>query len=373
MKILGIAPKGTFSGFENTFFEAIRKQGADVDSLHVDLPFLKFIATLKSVSLSKSKWGLQRDLAYNTSIDAYIAKSQYVKSYIANCGKSYDAIYQIGGLWNPVPDRSNLPLILSLDYTSRLSEKRGSEWKRTPGVEREFWLKEEKLLFNRANIICATTYNAKKSLVEEYDVDESKVHVVGPGVSSPYDMLEPHRMPDYASKRVLFIGKGFKGKGLDTLLSAFQVVRQHLPDSILTVIGPSAEVQGDGVEYLGRINDKEEVKNWYYKSAVFAMPSIFEPVGQVFLEAMSCKLPCIGTTLDAMPELISDSITGYTIEPGDQDMLARRLITLLACPERAATMGIEGYKKLSGNYTWENVGKKILSNILKVSYCKGSM
>jgi len=363
MNILGIAPKGTFSGFENSFFDAIRNQGADVDVIHVEMLFFKTLCTLRSISFSKSKWGLRRDLAYNTSVDAYLKKSSYVQRYITNCSKSYDAIYQIGGLWNPVPEGSELPLILSLDYTSLLSEKRGSEWKRKPGTEREFWLREEKLLFDKANVICATTHNAKKSLVEDYGIDHNKVKVVGPGLSAPYDKLEPNRMPDYASKRILFVGKGYKGKGLDTLLSAFSIVKRHVPDAKLTVIGPAVEVQGDGVEYLGRISDKEKVKEWYYKSSVFAMPSIFEPVGQVFLEAMSCKLPCIGTTLDAMPEIIGDSVTGYTIEPGDQKVLATRLIDLLTESGLAIKMGKAGFEKLSREYTWDVVGEKILKSI----------
>lgn len=366
MKILGISPKGTFSGFENTFFEAIRKQGADVDVLQVELPIFKIFCTLKSMSFPKSKWGLQRDLLYNTSVDAYLKKSSYVQHYITTSGRTYDAIYQIGGLWNPIHEDVDLPLVLSLDYTSMLSEKRGSEWKRQPGIEREFWIKEEAKLFKRANVICATTINAKNSLITDYDVAINKIHVVGPGVSAPFDKLEPERMPDYKSKRILFIGKGFKGKGLDTLLDAFTIVRQQLPDAVLTIIGPKAEVQGDGIEFLGRINNKETVKEWYYKSAIFVMPSIFEPVGQVFLEAMSCKLPCIGTTLDAMPELIDNYISGYTIEPGNKKELANRIIELLTDTNQSFTKGMAGFNKLCNEFTWDIVGKKIISKIDEV-------
>lgn len=366
MKLLGIAPKGIFSGFESSFFEAVRNHGAKIDVLEVDLPIFKMICSMKTIAFSKSEWGLRRDLAYNTSIEAFQKKTIFSNSYVKKFSNNYDAIYQIGGLWNPVPEGLGLPLIISLDYTSILSEKRHSEWKRKPGKEKNFWIEEEKKLFNRANVICATTGNAKKSLVDDYDIDIDKIHIVGPGVSYPYNDFNINKMPDYSSKRILFVGKGVKGKGLDTLLEAFLIVRNKVPEAILTVIGPSVPISVDGVEYLGRINKKEIVKEWYYKSAVFAMPSIFEPVGQVFLEAMSCKLPCIGTTLDAMPELIDDSVTGYTIEPGNVNELANKIFELISNPNIACSKGMAGYKKLLNNYTWEIVGKKIFSRIQEV-------
>lgn len=365
MKILGVAPKGTFSGFENTFFNAIRQREIDIDTLHVELKLFKLLCTLFTIRLDKSTWGLKRDLAYNTSIKAFEFKSNYVQNYLLKSKNKYDAIYQIGGLWNPLPNESDIPLILSIDYTSLLSEIRGSEWKRSQGAERDFWIKSEKALFDRANMICATTHNAKNSLVRDYNVSSDKICVVGPGVSHPYDIFEPTRLPDYCSKRILFVGKGFLGKGLDTLLKAFEIVKNRVPQAILTIIGPSVEINGNGIEYIGRVSDKEIVKEWYYKSALFAMPSIFEPVGQVFLEAMSCKLPCIGTTLDAMPELIEDSVTGYTVSPGNHLELADRILSIISSPDNAATMGRAGFDKLMNEFTWDVVGGKIQKCIFK--------
>lgn len=361
-RILGIAPFGTFSGFERAFFDSIIKQGVPVDVLHVDLPLFKTYCTIKSFYPNKSQWGLRRDLAYNTSIQAFKKKSRYVQSKVEELSCRIDLIFQIGTLWDPVPDGFLKPLVLEVEYTSLLSEKRGSEWKRKTGKEREFWINEEKNLYGKAAMICATTVNAKTSLTEDYRIQPDKIVVIGAGVPAPFDAPEPNKSADYASNRVLFVGKGgVNRKGLGTLLDAFKIVKKKIPDAVLTIVGPSIKISGEGVEYLGRIADRVQLKEIYYKSAIFAMPSPFETFGQVFLEAMACKLPCIGTNLDAMPEIIEAGKTGYTIEPGNTDELASRIIKLLSKPDLAREMGRMGYRKLQAEYTWDIVGKKILS------------
>lgn len=364
IRILGFAPKGVFSGFEKTFFNAIEKQGAVVNSISVELPIFKLICTLKTISAKRSKWGLKRDLAYNTSIKAFKKKSEFAQFKTSEFINDFDVIYQIGALWNPVPPSCTKPFVLSVDYTNILSDRRNSNWKLKQGNQKDFWLKEEMELFLRADLICATTMNAKISIVEDYSIPEKKVVVVGPGVSSPFDMLEPNRKPAYDSYKILFVGKGSSaGKGLDVLLEAFSKVKKIIPNAELIVVGPRDLISGDGIRYLGRVSNKQFLKDLFYEASIFVMPSIFEPVGQVFLEAMSCKLPCIGTTLDAMPELISDGLTGYTIEPGNVDELFSNLSYLLANPEKAAIMGAAGFNKLRNEFTWDVVGAKIYSNI----------
>ena len=93
------------------------------------------------------------------------------------------------------------------------------------------------------------------------------------------------------------------------------------------------------------------------------MPSRFEPLGQVFLEAMSAQLPCIGTTLDAMPEMISHGETGFLIEPGDAQALERYIVELLGNPQRAEAFGRAGFQKLADNHQWHIVGQRIHDSI----------
>jgi glycosyltransferase involved in cell wall biosynthesis len=364
VRLLGLSPAHIFSGFETAFFDAVAQHGASIERVHVDVPWFKLLATIASARLPRSAWGNKRDRLYHTTTAAFRVKSAIARRFVQQHASAVDAVYQVGALWNPIPPGSRLPLILHVDYTSLLSKRRGSGWKRAAGREQDFWVTEERRLYRAATIVLTTTENARSSLIDDYGISPSHVVTVGAGVSAPYDRLEPARLPAYDSKRALFVGKGFHGKGLDTLLEAFRKVRSHIPDARLTVVGPQTMPGSyEGIDFLGRISDRNRVRDLYYEHALFVMPSRYEPLGQVFLEAMSCQLPCIGTTLDAMPEMIEHGRTGYLIDAGDADALADHLREILGSPARARQLGHAAFGKLEADHTWPVVGERIFAAI----------
>ena len=358
MNLIGLSPTDTFSGFQTSFFDSLRMQQAEVTRIPVVLPVFRTLCLIASFHPIKKKWGPRWSHLYQTSITAFNRKSKFVQKRILKHKDYADAIYQIGSLWDPLGDKIELPLFLQVDYTSALSKKGG--WRINPGKEEQFWIRQETNLYRRATKICTTTENARKSIICDYGISPDKVVTVGAGVSSPYDEFEPERFPEYRGKKVFFVGKGDVGKGLDTLLDAFKIVKQEIPDAQLTLVGPTGlKINMEGVNYLGRVSDKAEVKNIFYQNSLFVMPSRFEPFGQVFIEAMSCKLPCIGTTVDAMPEIIEHNVTGYTIAPGDHKALAKYISKVLNNPDLARKMGRAGFERLKKYYTWPIVGRKI--------------
>jgi glycosyltransferase involved in cell wall biosynthesis len=366
MRVLGLSPKRIFSGFEVSFFDAVEGCGVAVAREPVEAPLFKLASTIASVRPSRTAWGHKRDRLYHTTITAFRLKSAAARRIVKRYEADVDAIYQVGALWNPLDAACRVPLILQVDYTSVLSQRRGSGWKRQKGREQNFWVDAEHRLYDSAAVILATTENARASLINDYGVSPDHVVTVGAGVSAPYDRLDPHRRPAYDSRRVLFVGKGIEGKGLDTVIDAFAKVRLRVPGARLTVAGPmTSPGVHEGVDFLGRV-DPARVRELYYEHAVFAMPSRFEPLGQVFLEAMACGLPCIGTTLDAMPELIHDGRTGFLIEPGDADALADHLCALLLDPSLSARLGHAGVEKLATHHTWPVVGAKIVGEMERV-------
>lgn len=289
LRALGLAPKGTFSGFEKSFFAALRDRGLQTEIIEVESNWLKYLVTLTSVRLSKKRWGLARDRAYHTTANAFRIKSRVASDLAYSAQDRCDLIYQVGSLWNPLLKTRDKPLFLQVDYTSRLSEMRKSEWRRRPGREAKFWFDNETRLYQQASRVFTTTENARRSIIDDYGIDCEKVVKVGCGVSAPYGEFNHGRRPAYDAQKVLFVGKGFKGKGLDTLLDAFAIVRRRLPKAYLTIVGPTGfRTSQPGVEYLGRILDPHQVRELYFSHSVFAMPSRFEPLGQVFLEAMAC-------------------------------------------------------------------------------------
>jgi glycosyltransferase involved in cell wall biosynthesis len=70
---------------------------------------------------------------------------------------------------------------------------------------------------------------------------------------------------------------------------------------------------------LGEIFGKDKDK-FYGNCQVFLAPIQWdEPFGLTIIEAMACGTPVVAFNRGAMPELIVDGVTGYLVEPGDND------------------------------------------------------
>ena len=85
-------------------------------------------------------------------------------------------------------------------------------------------------------------------------------------------------------------------------------------------------IEAKTIVKMFKLNEMPEV---YGGSDVFALPSENETFGQVFIEAMSCGLPVIGTKVGGIPEIISDSYNGFLIPPNDSSILAQMLEKLI--------------------------------------------
>src|SRR5207302_1696889 len=80
----------------------------------------------------------------------------------------------------------------------------------------------------------------------------------------------------------------------------------------------------------------------YRQADVFSLPSRQEPLGLAVVEAMFFSLPCVTTDIWAMPEMVVDGVTGFTVPPDAPDLVADRLCQILENPCLARTMGAAG-------------------------------
>lgn len=177
---------------------------------------------------------------------------------------------------------------------------------------------------------------------------------------------------DIEESSVLIVGRlasGERYKGHDQLLAAWPLVRQAVPNATLTVAGDgddaprlrrlaSALGVGDAVRFTGYLS-REALEKEYARSAVFAMPSRGEGFGLVYLEAMAHGLPCIGSTLDAAREVISEGETGWLVDPDNTPALARAVSELLKSKETRARMGESGRRRVARHFTYDRFRRDV--------------
>jgi glycosyltransferase involved in cell wall biosynthesis len=270
-----------------------------------------------------------------------------------------DLVLQNGALFSPglVP---SLPYALLLDHTRALAQASPS-WPAAgllpPAEYGPDWFAREAALYLGAGVLACFSENVAASLVRDYGVDPSRVAVVGAGAN-----LFPAAAPRRDDGRtVVFVGRDFVRKGGPVLLEAFARVRRAVPKARLLVAGapaPGRRRIPEGVFFLGRV-PLDELAALYSQSTVFALPSLREPFGIAFLDAMACGLPCVGTRVEAVPEIVREGETGLLVPPGDPVPLALALERLLADPALPRAMGARGRARVSASGLWSHAAERL--------------
>ncbi|NCC61138.1 MAG: glycosyltransferase family 1 protein [Verrucomicrobiae bacterium] len=273
-------------------------------------------------------------------------------------------ILQVGKEYFPHPDYRNMEYYVFIHYTMKCSVADGV----TPWIPAEYDRKSfydlEGELYRYARHVFVGGEYLKRHLVADYGVNRDKVTVVGGGVNDFFLKHKPDLNELKESRTCLFVGWDFGMKGGKDLIEAFTIARKAIPGLRLLVVGPQREEVPlcDGVECIGPVRDKAKLLYWYRQADLFVMPSLRDSFGFVFLEAMSQGLPCIGTRLNAMPEIIRDQETGYLVKLQDTKGLSEAIIQYYEHTENRYQMGLNAIERVHTIYTWE----KVVSTMIEI-------
>jgi glycosyltransferase involved in cell wall biosynthesis len=98
----------------------------------------------------------------------------------------------------------------------------------------------------------------------------------------------------------------------------------------------------DRVTFLGQLPAGAAIRTQLDQSDLFVLPSRCEGLPRAMVEAMARSLPCIGTAVGGIPELIPPE---DMVQPGDVDGLARKIQQVLSSPSRMARMSARNLEK----------------------------
>jgi len=125
---------------------------------------------------------------------------------------------------------------------------------------------------------------------------------------------------------ILFVGSLIPRKATHLLVEAFSKVRKQHPNARLMIVGDGPQrgelekrIQEKNLSgFVSMVGSKSQADLRYYYSAadVFVLPSLMESFGLVFVEAMLCGCPVIGTP-EALKEILPSEESGFHIPPGD--------------------------------------------------------
>ena len=98
---------------------------------------------------------------------------------------------------------------------------------------------------------------------------------------------------------------------------------------------------GEKVSFKGRSSEIYSIMPSY---DMLILPSLWEGMPNVVLEAMASGLPVIATAVDGTVELVDDGLTGFLVEPRSEKAILNALIKMLSSEEKRLSMGKAGRK-----------------------------
>jgi alpha-maltose-1-phosphate synthase len=265
-------------------------------------------------------------------------------------------------------------------------------WKREQlarGYDLSSWV--EQAAMEQADAVVAVSEGMKRDIVDLFEVDPQRVHVIHNGI----DTGEYRRVPerdrieefgiDPGRPYVLFVGRITRQKGIIHLVEAIPHLRPEAQVVLCAGAPDTPEIGREmaervraaqearaGILWIDRTVDRATAVQLYSHAAVFCCPSVYEPFGIINLEAMACGAPVVASAVGGIPEIVEPGRTGWLVpvdpvpenafRPRDPAAFARGLAdainAILADPARGRAMGEKGRRRAVERFGWPRVARE---------------
>ncbi|MFH1480451.1 MAG: glycosyltransferase family 4 protein [Pseudomonadota bacterium] len=237
------------------------------------------------------------------------------------------------------------------------------------------WVEKRGINGHYCPVVLPVSELVREELQKLYDIPESKIKVVHPGVSAERFSFFNKEACRNAIRRkygfllndlvILFVSMNFEVKRLDLLIKGMAALVNHdkrcHPVKLL-VVGKGNKSKylqiarnfgvADRIAFCGITH---EVEKYYLASDLFVMPSSYDTFGLVVLEAMMAGLPVIITENVGAKDLVRSGVHGFVLkdDPSPSDIAEK--IAFFLNRENRLSMG-ENAKKTAFDHTWDKKG-----------------
>jgi glycosyltransferase involved in cell wall biosynthesis len=230
-----------------------------------------------------------------------------------------------------------------------------------------------KKILNDSSLVCAANEYEKKIFLELNK--NSNVEIVRNGVNlkSLKSSLSFKSKYKINSNYVLFVGRFSKSKGIETLIHAFDILKNKfsIKDLRLIIMGVDFGYQSEMFELINKLHlsneitviknpPREDVIAAYGESEFLILPSTWELSPLVPLESFAFKKPVISTNSHGIPFTVHDNKNGLLVEPENPTQLAEAISKLYNDSSLKVKLGLDGYNFVHDECNCVTMANKIL-------------
>ncbi|HXW13692.1 MAG TPA: glycosyltransferase family 4 protein [Terriglobia bacterium] len=237
------------------------------------------------------------------------------------------------------------------------------------GTKLAFYNFLDRIVLRRFDALGAVSDVIAEKLVS-FGVQRERIRVIANGIdirafaSASAATPDPTRAP---GEHILgIIGRLDLQKGFEYLLRAVANLRSSFPGLSLLIVGEGPDrgkieelVSHHGltghVMMTGRQTDMPKIYNSF---DIFVLPSLNEGLPMTLLEAMAAGKAIIATRVGAVPQVVTDGVTGLLVEPGDVTSLKGAISQLLYDPDRCRQLGRNAQAHVMEHYSAAAMAQK---------------
>ena len=241
-------------------------------------------------------------------------------------------------------------------------------------LKRKLWhrLIGPKQLSEKVNEIIAISENTKNDLIKLYNLDENKIKVIYPGISSiffePISEADKERAKsryNLPERYIFYLGNLEPRKNIESLIMAFEQIED---DNLYLVLAGSHAWKYDKInklwqkspakkriKFLGYVQSQDKPA-LYNLAAVFVYPSIYEGFGLPPVEAMASGTPVVSSFNSSLVESVADA--GILIDPNNINDITQAVNRIIAEPDLREELIKRGMNHCQ-QFKWEKTAAKI--------------
>jgi len=217
------------------------------------------------------------------------------------------------------------------------------------------------------NLEICVSKEVKNFTIEKAGIPEHKLEIVENGIPDSFlDAVTSYRNKKAHSFVVGTVARLSKQKGIEYLLYAAKRVIKQFSDITFFIAGKGPLASqlkelsiklgiSDKVKFLGFRNDIPELLSVI---DIFVLPSLWEGMPNVVLEAMAAGKPVIATDTGGSKDLIDSNINGVLVEPGNSEALAEAILKLLGNPAQRQRLGESARKTVKERFPIDKMVSK---------------
>lgn len=219
-------------------------------------------------------------------------------------------------------------------------------------------------------VICVSDHG-RSQLMSLVDTSHwAKLHVVHCGVD-PEAFAPAPRVDRDGPLEILTVGRTVPVKGQTLLIEGLAELERRGVPARLTIVGDGPGLTAlrhlaTGLGVLDRVDlpgavGQQDIRGYYERADLFALPSFAEGVPVVLMEAMAMGLPVVASRITGIPELVEEGRSGLLVVPGRKDELVGALESVLTAPaERRLEMGRAGREKVCAEFDIEHTARRLV-------------